>query len=111
MRHPIHTPRFNPHFASRGRDNLSVPAIDTQQRRLLERLREAGEEPVAFAELRRGGIDFPAAVVSELAMLGYEIERAYDRGRRIGVRLARPERDDTKEGVARRRLGPRRNLS
>jgi hypothetical protein len=86
-------------------DNPSVPPIDTQQRRLLERLRHAGEEPVAFAELRRGGIDFPAAVVSELEMLGYAIERAYDRGRLIGVRLAQPERDDTREAVVRRRLG------
>ena len=47
---------------------------DTQQ----ERLRQAGEQPVAFAELRAGGIDFPAAVVSELALNGYAIERVSD---------------------------------
>jgi hypothetical protein len=39
---------------------------DVQQQRLLERLREAGDQPVAFAELHAGGIAFPAAVVSEL---------------------------------------------
>ncbi len=39
---------------------------DTQQQRLLELLRQAGHQPVAFAELHAGGIDFPAAVVSEL---------------------------------------------
>jgi hypothetical protein len=36
---------------------------DTQQRRLLERLRQAGDQPVAFAELRACGVDFPAAAV------------------------------------------------
>jgi hypothetical protein len=63
---------------------------DTQQQRLLERLREAGE-PVAFAELRAGGIDFPAAVVCELDLGGYVIERVYDHGRLVGVRLLEPE--------------------
>ena len=48
---------------------------DTQQQRMLERLRRAGDQPVAFAELRAGGIDFPAAVVSELQLNGYAIER------------------------------------
>jgi hypothetical protein len=42
---------------------------------LLELLREAGDEPVAFAELRAGGISFPAAVVSELELNGYPTER------------------------------------
>jgi hypothetical protein len=32
---------------------------DAQQQRLLELLREAGEEPVAFAELHAGGASFP----------------------------------------------------
>ena len=68
---------------------------------MLERLREAGEQPVTFAELRVGGIDFPAAVVSELELNGYEIERVYDRVRPIGVRLLEPERCDS--AVAHRR--------
>jgi hypothetical protein len=57
--------------------------------------------PVTFAELRAGGIDFPAAVVSELELSGYEIERVHDRGRPIGVRLLKTERCDT--AVAQRR--------
>jgi hypothetical protein len=67
-----------------------VPA-DTQQQRLLERLREAGEQPVAFAELQAGGIDFPAAVVCELDLGGYAIGRVYVHGRLVGVRLLEPE--------------------
>jgi hypothetical protein len=74
-----------------GGDNPLDDAADSQQQRMLERLREAGEQPVTFAELRVGGIDFPAAVVSELELNGYEIERAYDRVRPIGVRLLEPE--------------------
>jgi hypothetical protein len=57
---------------------------DAQQQRLLELLREAGEEPVAFAELHAGGISFPAAVISELELNGYPIERVYDHGRLVG---------------------------
>jgi hypothetical protein len=44
---------------------------DTQQRRLLERLRQAGDQPVAFAELRACGVDFPAAAVCEIQLNGY----------------------------------------
>ena len=44
---------------------------DAQQQRLLERLRQAGDQPVAFDELHAGGIDFPAAVVFELELNGY----------------------------------------
>ena len=79
---------------------------DTQQERLLERLRQAGEQPVAFAELRAGGIDFPAAVVSELALNGYAIERVYDEGRMVGVRLLTPEPPQAPAPHRRRR--PRR---
>lgn len=48
---------------------------DAQQQRLLERLRQAGDHPVAFAELHAGGSAFPA--VSELELNGYVIERAW----------------------------------
>lgn len=82
-----------------------MTAVDSQQLRLLKRLRQAGDQPVAFAELRRGGIDFPAVVASEFEMLGYTIERIYDRGRLVGVRLRDPERDDTSTTHARRRFG------
>ncbi len=67
---------------------------DAQQQRLLERLREAGDETVAFAELHAAGIAFPAAVVSELELSGYAIERVHDHGRPIGVRLLQPEPPD-----------------
>jgi hypothetical protein len=48
---------------------------DTQQQRMLERLRQVGDQPVSFAELRAVGIDFPAAVASELRLNGYAIGR------------------------------------
>jgi hypothetical protein len=67
---------------------------DSQQRRLLERLRNADGCPVAFAELRAGGIDFPAAVVSELELNGYAIDRVFAHGRLVGVRLLEPERQE-----------------
>jgi hypothetical protein len=81
---------------------------DTQQRWLLERLRKAGDQPVAFAELHGGGIDYPAAVVSELELHGYVIERVYDHGRFVGVRLPHPEPRDTSDIPAayRRRSRP-----
>ena len=77
---------------------------DTQQRQLLQRLRDAGDQPVALTELRRGGIDFPATVVSELELNGYAIERVYDHGRLVGVRLVEPERRDAAAVRGRRRL-------
>ncbi len=76
---------------------------DVQQQRLLQRLREAGDQPVAFAELHAGGIDFPAAVVSELVLNEYVIERVYDHRRLIGVRLLHPEPRDTPAAPRRRR--------
>jgi hypothetical protein len=50
----------SPTIALEG-DNPSMTLADVQQQRLLERLREAGDQPVAFAELHAGGIAFPAA--------------------------------------------------
>jgi hypothetical protein len=76
---------------------------DTQQQRLLERLRQPRMQPVAFAELRAGGTDFPAAVVSELELNGYAIERVYDDGRMIGVRLIKPEPPKAPAAHCRRR--------
>jgi hypothetical protein len=59
-------------------------SADVQQQRLLERLRQAGDQPVAFAELHSGGITFPAAVVAELELNGYVIDRVYDHGLFVG---------------------------
>ncbi len=82
---------------------------DAQQQRLLERLREAGGQPVAFAELHAAGISFPAAVVSELVLNGYVIERVYDHGRLVGVRLLDPEPPGTPDTpAAHRRRRPHR---
>jgi hypothetical protein len=87
-----------------SRDMLRFASdVDTQQQRMLERLRRAGDQPVAFAELRGAGIDFPAAVVSELQLNGYAIDRVYDRGRLVGVRLLEPE-SPYKAAPHRRRL-------
>jgi hypothetical protein len=68
---------------------------DIQQQRMLEQLHRASDQTVAFAELRDSGIDFPAAVVSELQLNGYAIDRAYERGRLVGVRLVKPEPPST----------------
>jgi len=61
--------------------------LDRQQRQLLERLRQAGGDPVAFSELRASGVDFPAAIMAELELSGYAFERVRDQGRMLGVRL------------------------
>ncbi len=92
----------------RERDNPSMTLADAQQQLLLERLHHAGGQPVAFAELHAGGIDFPAAVVSELELNGYAIERVYDHERLVGVRLLHPEPGDTIDTPAahRRRRRP-----
>ena len=70
-----------------GRGILSMALTETQQLRMLERLRSAGEQPVTLDQLRAGGIDFPAVVIGELELNGYVIERVYEYGRQIGVRL------------------------
>jgi len=80
---------------------MTSPA-DPQQQRLLEQLRRAGDQPLAFSELRATGISFPAAVISELELDGYLVERVYAHDRLLGVRLREPER------VTRSSLRPRR---
>jgi hypothetical protein len=76
---------------------------DNQQQRLLDQLRQAGDQPVAFAELHADGIAFPAAVVAELELSGYVIERVHDHGRLAGVRLLQPEPGDTSTGARKHR--------
>jgi hypothetical protein len=61
---------------------------------MLERLRSAGDQPVALDELRASGIDFPAVVLSELEINGYVIERLHEHGRLIGVRLLETDTPD-----------------
>jgi hypothetical protein len=67
---------------------------ETQQLRTLERLQNAGEQPVTLDQLRACGIDFPAVVIGELELNGYAIERVYEHGRLIGVRLLDTEAPD-----------------
>jgi hypothetical protein len=80
--------------------------VESQQRLALERLQSAGEEPVSLGELRVAGIDFPAAVISELELNGYAIERVQQEGRLVGVRLV--EREDSGGSFRRRRWWSRR---
>jgi hypothetical protein len=82
-----------------------MAVADSQQLRMLERLRRAGGLPVSFSELRAGGVDFPAAVVSELELNGQAIDRVYEHGRLVGVRLMEQESIDT--GTTKRRRHPR----
>jgi hypothetical protein len=70
---------------------------------MLERLREARGQPVSFAELHAGGIDFPAAVVGELELSGFAIDRVHHAGRFVGVRLLEVERLDIAAPHSRRR--------
>ena len=79
---------------------------DAQQQRVLDHLRQGGSQPVAFADLRDAGIAFPAVVISELELHGYVIERVFEHGRLVGVRLLPPEDPDTP--VLRRRPWQRR---
>jgi hypothetical protein len=81
----------------------SSSRVDAQQQRLLELLRHAGGRPVTIADLRAAGIDFPAAVVSELELAGYAIDRVHERGSQVGVRLLEPERLDLASPSSRRR--------
>jgi biotin operon repressor len=80
--------------------------VESQHRLALERLRSAGQEPVSLAALRAAGLDFPAAVISELELNGYAIERVHEDGRLVGVRLV--EREDPGAAVRRRHWWSRR---
>ncbi|MGO9976702.1 MAG: hypothetical protein ACLP01_28630 [Solirubrobacteraceae bacterium] len=77
--------------------------VEAQQLRMLERLRRAGKQPVTLGELRAGGIDFPAVVISELEINGYSIDRVHEHGRLIGVRLIEIGAPDTPVSRWRRR--------
>jgi hypothetical protein len=64
--------------------------------RLLELLREAGDEPVSLDELTVVGLRDPARALLELELAGHHVHRVYETGRRgrlTCVRLA-PDRQD-----------------
>lgn len=69
--------------------------VETQHRVALEQLRRAGEQPVSIAALRAAGLDSPAAVIGELELNGHAIERVYEHGRLVGLRLIEPQDADT----------------
>lgn len=63
----------------------------TEKARLLELLREAGEEPVTLGELEVAGIGDPSLALQALELAGHRVERVIDQseGRRFEcVRLA-----------------------
>jgi biotin operon repressor len=76
-----------------------VTAGDLANRRqdiVVRALRDAGDRPVSLPELRERGIANPAAVIYELELAGYEIDRVHRHGRLLGVRLsgsAEPRRE------------------
>ena len=84
-------------------NNRSTTLADAQQQRLLKRLRQAGDQPVAFAEAAPAGLTSRPPYVSELEPNGYFIERVYDHRRLTGVRLLHPEPPDTPAAARRRR--------
>lgn len=59
-----------------------------RQDSVLRVLRDAGDRPVSLPELRERGIANPAAVIYELELAGYRIDRVHRHGRLLGVRLA-----------------------
>jgi biotin operon repressor len=76
-----------------------VAARDLANRRkdiVIRALRDAGDRPLSLPELRERGIANPAAVIYELELAGYEIDRVHRHGRLLGVRLsgsAEPRRE------------------
>jgi biotin operon repressor len=75
-----------------------------RQESLLKVLRDAGDRPVSLPELRERGIANPAAMIYELEIAGYEIDRVHRHGRLLGVRLG--ARDEPHSPPVRgRRLG------
>jgi hypothetical protein len=70
---------------------------DSQQ----QRLRRAGDEPVALAELRAG--ELPGRRSQRARGNGYTIERVHDHGRLVGVRLLEPRPPDANPATPRQR--------
>jgi biotin operon repressor len=78
---------------------------DLAQRRqdaVLRVLRDAGDRPVSLPELRERGIANPAAVIYELELAGYEIDRVHRHGRLLGVRLGSEREPRVEPGRGRR---------
>ena len=78
--------------------NLARRRQDT----VLRVLRDAGDRPVSLVELRERGIGNPGAVIYELELAGYEIDRVHRHGRLLGVRLTGPPEPRPEAGRSRR---------
>jgi biotin operon repressor len=66
---------------------VSRDLAQQRQETILRALRDAGDRPVSLVELRERGIANPAAMIYELEIAGYEIDRVHRHGRLVGVRL------------------------
>jgi biotin operon repressor len=66
---------------------VSPNLAQQRQETILRALRDAGDRPVSLVELRERGIANPAAMIYELEIAGYEIDRVHRHGRLLGVRL------------------------
>jgi biotin operon repressor len=73
-----------------------------RQETLLRVLRDAGDRPVGLPELRERGIANPAAMIYELEIAGYEIDRVHRHGRLVGVRLGARDEPHAPAGRGRR---------
>ena len=87
-----------PPDATRWATILGMVLVEAQQVRLLACLQSAGAQSVTLAQLRKAGIDFPAVVLSELEINGYQIDRVHQHGRPVGFRLAQPPNSSPSRG-------------
>jgi hypothetical protein len=62
-----------------------------RQETVVRILRDAGDRPVSLGELRERGIPNPGAVIYELELAGYAIDRVHRHGSLVGVRLGAGE--------------------
>jgi hypothetical protein len=63
-----------------------MPVADDESRRLLDLLREAGDEAVTLDELEIVGVRDPARALLELELAGFAVQRVYEhpaRGRPV----------------------------
>jgi hypothetical protein len=73
---------------------MSKSTADSNKELVLGLLRESGDRPVSLVDLRGRGVPNPAAVIYELELAGFPIDRVTRRGSLVGVRLLEP-RDAT----------------
>jgi hypothetical protein len=67
-----------------------MPELELASQRGLP-LRQAGDDGAPVRRAARRRVTFPAAVVSKLELNGYVIQRVYEHGRPVSVRVLEPE--------------------